>query len=43
MTLLTPLTVSCHAADGHKVMIVSNDITVAMATANTITLSMWIQ
>jgi len=45
MTLLTPLNVNCHAADGRKVMIsiMSSDNIVTMATVNTTTLSLWIQ
>lgn len=45
MTLLTPLNVNCHAADGRKVMIsyMSLHTIVTMATVNTTTLGLWIQ
>ena len=46
MTLLTPLNVNCHAADGRKVMIISHDAfvtVVAMVTVNATTPSLWLQ
>ena len=46
MTLLTPLNVNCHAADGRKVMIISHDTfvtIVAMVTVDATTSSLWVQ
>ena len=46
MTLLTPLNVNCHAADGRKVMVISHETLatiIVMVTVNTTTSSLWVQ